>query len=74
MSAAIERQAVRSSNLISIGYDPLSQELHVEFAGGRVYRYRNVPSELHDELVAADSVGRFFAARVRPAYPGERIG
>ncbi|WP_047198229.1 KTSC domain-containing protein [Caldimonas brevitalea] len=69
----MQRHTVASSSLRSVGYDPSHQLLEVEFATGRVYRYEDVPQEAYDELLAADSLGRHFNARVRDRYPTEEV-
>jgi hypothetical protein len=48
----MERVPVSSSNLISVGYEPSSEILEVEFKGG-VYQYYNVPQFMHEELMQA---------------------
>ena len=62
---AIERKPVRSSALRSVGYDPGQRVLEVEFTGGEVYRYFDVPAKVHRELMAAESHGRYFQQHVR---------
>ena len=69
----MERQTVSSSNIASIGYDPNSQTLEVEFHGGRVYQYYGVPQQMFDNLVQAPSAGRFFHVYIREGYPYSRI-
>jgi len=44
-------------------------DLLVEFRGGAVYRYLNVPQPVHDALCAAPSKGAFIAASIRWQYP-----
>ncbi len=68
----MERQAVSSSNLVSVGYDPGSETLEVEFKGGSIYRYFNVPSFEHERLMAASSHGIYFNANIKDTYPFER--
>jgi hypothetical protein len=51
----MNRQLVSSSNLLSVGYDPASQTLEVEFQDGSVYQYYNVGQSMHDQLMAAPS-------------------
>ncbi len=68
----MERQAVSSSNLVSIGYDPNSETLEVEFNGGAIYRYFNVPSFEYERLMAASSHGIYFNANIKDTYPFER--
>ena len=64
----MKRQSVESSNLKSIGYDEFLLVLEIEFKSGAVYRYYGVPSEVHDELINAESVGKYFNANVKSKY------
>jgi len=68
----MERQPVSSSNLVSVGYDPSSETLEVEFKNGSVYRYFNVPPIEHEQLMSAPSHGVYFNANIKNAYPFER--
>ena len=56
----MKRQPVSSSNLRSVGYDPETKTLEVEFQNGSVYQYFNVPNNVYRELMAAPSHGRYF--------------
>lgn len=57
---------VTSSNLAEVGYEDVDGTLHVRFVGGEgVHRYSNVPSALYQKLLAAPSVGSFFAKEIR---------
>ncbi|MGE3646618.1 MAG: KTSC domain-containing protein [Beijerinckiaceae bacterium] len=68
------RDPVSSSNIASIGYDPGSETLEIEFTNGSIYRYFNVPSGLHEQLMAAPSKGQFLNTYIRNAYPYSRVG
>ena len=61
----MDRQGVESSMIRGVGYDPSELVLEVEFAGGSVYQYAGVPSEVHDELLAAESVGKAFGTLIK---------
>jgi hypothetical protein len=61
----MERQAVDSSNIRSIGYDPETWTLEVEFTTGAVYQYECEP-ELAQAFLDAESKGKFFAQHIRP--------
>lgn len=66
----MERQAVTSSNIASVGYEETSETLEVEFSkNGRVYQYLNVPAFMFERLMQANSVGIFFNAEIKNAYP-----
>ena len=68
------RDHVASSNIASIGYDPSSETLEIEFTNGAIYQYFNMPSGLHEQLMAAPSKGQFLNLYVRNAYPYSRVG
>ncbi|MEK7651401.1 MAG: KTSC domain-containing protein [Patescibacteria group bacterium] len=55
----MQRTPVSSTNISSIGYDPQSATLEVEFTSGDVYQYFNVPERLYDGLLKAASPGQF---------------
>ena len=61
----IERKPVKSSNVKSVGFCPEGGCVEVEFIGGGVYRYSDCDQKLFDELMAADSVGKFVHARLK---------
>lgn len=67
------RQSVSSSNIKSVGYDPASETLEIEFKGGAVYQYSGVPGIMHDELINADSIGSFFARNIRNEYNYKKV-
>jgi len=64
----MERQAVESSNLASVGYNPESKILEVEFKHGGIYQYKGVPKDEYDALMNAESHGKYFAANIRNDY------
>lgn len=68
----MRRYPVRSSALRTVGYDFGTSTLEVEFASGGVYDYEGVPPEEALGLLEAESLGSYFAARIRPAYPARR--
>ena len=69
----MERESVFSSNLVSVGYDPASETLEIEFNSGSVYQYYGVPSGIYDALMAASSKGQFFASQIKDAFPFARV-
>lgn len=68
------RDPVSSSNIASIGYDPGSETLEIEFTNGSICQYFNVPAGLHEQLMAAPSKGQFLNTYIRNAYPYSRVG
>lgn len=70
----MERYDVSSSNIRSVGYDPQSQTLEVEFLSGAVYQYYGVPENMHENLLREASKGRFLNTYIRDQYPYSRVG
>jgi len=69
----MERETVDSSTVLSIGYEPTSSTLEVEFKNGGLYQYYNVPEPIHQQLMASDSKGKFLHTYIKPAYPCSRV-
>ena len=57
-----------SSALTDARYDAQTRSLDVWFVSGRRYRYSNVPPEIYESLLGADSKGIFFNAHIRDNY------
>jgi hypothetical protein len=47
--------------------------LDVEFCNGTIYRYQAVPETTFEQLLQAESKGRFFNLRVRPKFVFEPL-
>ena len=62
------RQAVNSSNVASVGYDDASSTLEIEFHGGAIYQYFDVPKSVFDMLLEADSPGAVVHQQIRGVY------
>lgn len=71
----MNRVAVVSSNLASVGYDEVSRVLEVEFKHGGVYRYSGVPERVYVGLITAESVGGYFHANIKKGnqYPYRKV-
>jgi len=57
-----------SSVIKSVEYDEDAHELDVKFITGKTYRYREVPPEVYERLLDADSKGKFFNERIRDSF------
>lgn len=64
----MNRTPVTSSNIVSVGYDPATLTLEVEFKGDSVYQYFDVPEAVHQELMQASSIGQFMHTSIRNNY------
>ncbi len=64
----MNRDPVNSTSIAAIGYDEQTQTLEVEFRHGGIYQYFDVPVRIHQELLAASSIGRYVAEQIKGAY------
>lgn len=65
----MRRDPVTSSVLRTVGYDPATAVLEIEFVSGDVYRYFAVPPSVHRALMDAESPGAYFNRRISDAFP-----
>jgi len=63
----MEMQKVESSNIAAVGFNMEDKKLYIAFNSGKTYSYTDVPYELYEGLLAADSVGQYFHANIRNA-------
>lgn len=59
---------VESSNIKGIGYDEKTKILTVVFKKNTKYRYSDVPKTIYEELMAAESIGKFFHSRIKSIF------
>ena len=68
---------VESSNIQEIGYSPGPAgklgNLYVKFTTGNTYAYEDVPGDVWQELLDAESKGQYFAAHIRRWYRFHKI-
>lgn len=63
----------RSSSVASVGYDPETNEMQVQFKGGGVYLYKKVPQHIYENMINASSVGKYFHLNVKNFYDFVKI-
>lgn len=70
----MQRKSVQSSQIASIGYDPATKKLEIEFnRSGAIYLYDDVPKEVHDRLITAESIGKAFGAEIKGKYSFTKV-
>ena len=59
---------VESSQVKSIGYDPATQTLAVQFkhGSGAIYHYPDVTADQHQAFLKAESIGAHFGRHIKP--------
>ena len=68
------RVPVQSSVIASVGYDEAAHALDIEFHSGAVWRYFDVPPEIHRALLDAESKGRFYNANIKHRFKSSKVG
>jgi hypothetical protein len=65
----MDRRPVESGLIQTLGYDLADSVLEIEFFGGRVYQYYDLPLSIYSELLLAESKGAYFNEFIRDMYP-----
>lgn len=63
-----------SSNVAAFGYDVPTRTLALEFKGaGKIYHYKDVPQNIYDGLIEAESRGVYASANITGKFEGVRM-
>jgi hypothetical protein len=65
----MNRIAVESTTLATVGYEDALSVLELEFRSGVRYQYFGVPAALHQGLLGAPSKGIYFNQFIRGNFP-----
>jgi hypothetical protein len=70
----MKKYPVDSTAMTSVGYDADLRILEIQFkSGGALRQFFQVPQELFDQLMAADSLGDFFNTSINGKFEEKRI-
>lgn len=61
-----------STLIANYGYDPEKHQLDIEFNRGGIYRYSEVPTQVFEGFLRAESKGKYFLANIRDAFKWEK--
>lgn len=64
----IERHKFDSSNIMETEYDTITNTLRVLFKEGKIYEYYGVPQSVMNNLINAESAGKFFHKNIRFSF------
>jgi len=65
------RIPVKSSDIESVGYE--GSTLEIQFHGGGIYQYFNVPEFIYIGLMCASSYDKYFRAYIKDKYISRKI-
>lgn len=66
------RKVEGSSSIASYVYNDVKETLKIEFIGGARYKYFGVDLQTFQELEETESVGKFFASRIKDKFEFEK--
>ena len=70
----MDRQNVDSTLATSVGYDPNTSTLEMEFKStGAVWQYYDVPESVFNEMMNG-SIGKYFHANIKRQYTESQVG
>ncbi len=80
----MQRTPVKSSQIVSVGHDPATSTLEIEFPGrkeaphggqlpGPVYRYTGVSAEDASKFMQAESIGKHFGQHIKGKFEYARV-
>ena len=64
---------MESTSLATVAYDANLELLQIEFRDRTIYRYRQVPADVHAALLRAPSKGSYFNRVIRGRFVFTRI-
>lgn len=59
---------VQSSNIAAAGYNAATKTMDVQFKNGSRYSYADVPQDVFDDFLSADSKGQFFNTNIKSRF------
>ncbi len=69
----IPRVKVKSSMLIGVGYAVDTNTLQVEYNNNTIWNYYDVPEKVYDDMLKAESIGKYFLANIKSRFECEKI-
>jgi hypothetical protein len=64
---------LESSTLASAGYDPALRRMEIQFHTGERYLYFQVPPQIYQRLMRAESKGAWFNRNIRNRFPYQHL-
>lgn len=68
----VPEEFVKSSHIVSVGYNALESRLYIKFDGDKVYEYFSVPETIYTGMITTNSPGRFANSNIYKAFDYRR--
>lgn len=62
-----------SSHIADAEYDRAGRVLTIRFVKGGSYEYQEVPEDVYESLLSAESAGKFFAANIKGKFKSRKL-
>lgn len=69
----IHHHVTRSTMISEVEYDEENKLLKLKFAKGGWYEYKEVPKNIYNDLIGAESIGKYFLANIKNKYETEKF-
>jgi hypothetical protein len=69
----LDWKPIESRLLAAAAYAGTRRSLYLRFTSGEVYRYYTFPADQYQELLDAESKGRYFLSRIRSRFPYQKL-
>lgn len=69
----IHHHVTRSTMISEVEYDEENKFLKLKFAKGGWYEYKEVPKNIYNDLIGAESIGKYFLANIKNRYETEKF-
>jgi len=67
-----ERKYLASSHIESVQYDKEDSTLQITFVSGDEYTYYGISESLYNDLISADSHGKFYHQNIKGQYENDQ--
>lgn len=69
----MQTHPLKSNVIESCAYNEADKELTLDFKSGGSHKYSDVPKEIFEGILSAESAGKFFHANIKNKFPSERV-
>lgn len=73
ISAIGSRTQLHSSVLLAVAFSESKKILELEFRSGSIFQYLDVPPSVYQDLLNAESKGRFYNRRIKKHYKSQKV-
>jgi hypothetical protein len=69
----MQRQKIKSSTFLSVGYEKKNKIFEAEFTSNEVYQYLNVSQKIYNNFMSSNSKGRYFNKYIKDVFTCNKV-